>query len=56
MQTASLEIPTEDHLYVLSESLDTFVENCDPRYWRAVEAAEELISQVKKLRESTKSK
>lgn len=52
MQTAYLEISTEDQLYVLSEALDTFLESCDAKHWRAVEAANDLISQSKKLRQA----
>lgn len=55
MQTAYLEISTEDQLYVLSEALDTFLESCDAKHWRAVEAANDLISKATKLRENLSS-
>lgn len=52
MQTAYLEVSTEDQLYVLSEALDTFLESCNPKHWRAVEAANDLISELKAMREN----
>lgn len=52
MQTEYLEISTEDQLYVLSDALDTFLDSCNPKHWRAIEAAKDLISELEKLREN----
>jgi hypothetical protein len=49
-----LEITHTDQLDVLHEALESFLNNCDPKQWRAVAAAESLIKSLTEISQKSK--